>query len=143
MSVPGDDGFISVPLMGSIGASSDFMLPEAQSAEYVDEADMIEIPESMIGRARRPFALEVRGESMIDALIAEGDTVILDYTSQARRGDMVAAHIESKDEFTLKHFYPEGESVRLQPANSHMEPIIEDASDVRVLGKVVSVLRTY
>ncbi len=143
LNVPGNEGFINVPLMGSIAAGVDFFLPDAQSIEYLDDADMIEIPESMIGRARQPFALEVKGESMIDALIADGDTVILDHTSNAKRGEMVAAHIKSKDEFTLKHFYPEGETVRLQPANSQMDPIIESASDVQIVGKVVSVLRQY
>ncbi len=143
LSVPGNEGFIKVPLMGSIAAGVDFFLPDSQSAEFVDEADMIEIPESMIGRVQHPIALEVKGESMVDALIADGDIVILDYTSEAKRGDMVAAHIKSRDEFTLKHFYPEGESVRLQPANLYMEPIIEPAYDVQVVGKAVSVLRQY
>lgn len=143
LSAPGRDGFVDVPIVGAIAAGAEFVWTDSQSTDQVDELDKFEVPAEMIGRARNPFALEVKGESMVDALIADGDTVIIEQAETARRGEMVAARIKSRDEYTLKYFYPEGDMVRLQPANSQMQPIIEPASDVEVVGKAVSVLRRY
>ena len=88
------------------------------------------------------YALEVRGESMIDEHILEGDCVLVEKTEQARNGEIVVALIDGS-ETTLKRFYREGGQVRLQPANSAMEPIVVPAERVRIQGRVLAVHRRY
>ena len=78
---------------------------------------------------------------MIDALIDDGDVVIIKPSSVANNGEMVVAWLKEEEETTLKKFYAEGNQVRLQPANSTMEPIYSPAENVEVHGKVVSVIR--
>ena len=80
---------------------------------------------------------------MIDALIDDGDVVIIKPSEQAEPGDMVVAWLKDEEEATLKKFYPEGEQVRLQPANSSMSPIFSFAENVEIRGKVVSVIRKF
>jgi repressor LexA len=85
----------------------------------------------------------VQGTSMIDALINDGDIVVLEPREVADPGEMVAAWIEDRGETTLKRYYPEGAKVRLQPMNSTMEPIYEDATNVHVQGRVVATIRAF
>ena len=88
------------------------------------------------------FALEVQGDSMIDAMVNEGDIVIMKPAQEARNGDLVAIWLRDRDETTLKYFYLENGHVRLQPANPTMKPIyIDDPSVVQIQGKVVMVVR--
>ena len=92
---------------------------------------------------RDTYALEVRGDSMIEDHICNGDLILLEKVSQARDGDIVVALI-SGSETTLKRFYREaGDTVRLQPANSALKPIIVSASDVQIQGRLLAVLRKY
>ena len=79
---------------------------------------------------------------MIDALIQEGDVVVLEKRATIMNGDMVAAWLLRQQEATLKHWFLEGENVRLQPANEQMEPIIEPADNIEVQGVVVGVMRS-
>ena len=79
---------------------------------------------------------------MIDALVADGDLVLMQPASEANNGDMVAAWVDSQEETTLKRFYLEGDMVRLQPENETMAPIVVPAKDVSVRGRVVGVIRT-
>ena len=88
------------------------------------------------------FALEVRGDSMIDDHICSGDYVLIEKTDSVRNGEIVVALVEGA-ETTLKRFYDEGNRVRLQPANSQMEPIFVDKSRLEIQGKVLAVLRKY
>jgi len=129
-----------VPLLGVITAGQPLPNPEEITAE---SAEMIEIP-SDIAPAERlndVYALKVRGHSMIDALIDDGDIVLIRYQETADNGQMVAARIKDDNSVTLKKFYREGSRVRLQPANITMEPIYIDAANVRIEGRVVGVLR--
>ena len=87
------------------------------------------------------YGLAVKGTSMIDALIADGDVVIIQPSQRAENGDMVVAWLKQEEEATLKKFYLEGDRVRLQPANSTMDPFYYPADNVEVKGKVVSVIR--
>ena len=80
---------------------------------------------------------------MIDALIDDGDIVLLQHTNVANNGEMVAAWLKQEKETTLKKFYLEGPQVRLQPANSTMKPILVDADNVEVQGRVVGVIRAH
>ena len=91
---------------------------------------------------RDVFALEVRGDSMRDEHIINGDYVLVERTRTARQGEIVVALVHGA-ETTLKRFYSEGSQIRLQPANSEMEPIYVHASEVEIQGKVLGVLRKY
>jgi repressor LexA len=88
------------------------------------------------------FGLRVKGESMIDALVADGDLVIMEPADKVNDGDMVAAFLTDREEVTLKHFQMSGGTVTLHPANSTMQPIQVPAENVSVRGRVVGVIRT-
>ena len=92
--------------------------------------------------AQNVYALEVRGESMIEDHIVEGDYVLVEQTDRVRNGEIVVALVDGS-ETTLKRFYREGDSIRLQPANHTMQPIIVPAGNVEVQGRVLAVHRKY
>jgi len=105
-------------------------------------SETITLPSELATRdPEKLFALRVKGQSMIDALITDGDLVVLTPTSQARNGEMVAAWLPLEEEATLKRFYLEGDMVRLQPENAAMDPIMVPAANVQVHGRVVGVIR--
>jgi repressor LexA len=124
---------VRVPLVGRVAAG--------QPIEALQQHEMIAVPEDMIGRSTT-FVLEVRGDSMIDEQIRDGDYVIVEERQRAQNGEMVIALIDG-DETTLKKFYRQGERVRLQPANPDMAPIVMDGTRVRIQGVVIGVLRKY
>ena len=127
---------ISVPLLGRIAAGDPIPVPgDAVPQEHLELARGILKDEEDI------YALQVRGESMIDALINDGDIVIMKHQKVAENGDMVAVWLRDKEETTLKKIYHEGDVVRLQPANPTMEPIYVKPGGVEVQGKVVMVIR--
>ena len=130
-----------VPFLGYITAGQPLPDPEELSS---DAAELIDVPAEVVPATKlsNVYALKVRGYSMIDALINDGDIVLLRYQETAEPGDMVAARIISDNSVTLKRFYREGDTVRLQPANITMEPIMVAASNVRIQGRVVGVLRS-
>jgi len=134
---------IEVPLVGKIAASAPVPQPD-DVGYYYDADDMIEVPQSLIGGGHREelFALRVSGDSMIDAMVADGDIVILKRQNVAQNGDMVAVWLSERGETTLKKYYHEGEKVRLQPANPLMEPIYVDARQVNIQGRVLAILRS-
>ena len=132
----------SIPLLGSIAAGEPLpVFPADPSA--LDEEDTIEVNADLASRGQRLFALRVKGDSMIDALIRDGDVVILEAQETATAGDMVAAWLVEEGATTLKRFYPDGPRIRLQPENTTMGPIYADARDVQIKGRVVGVLRRY
>ena len=131
---------VAVPIMGSIAAGDP--LPVPPSSGWRDQGiGSVDLPTFLTDGKDDVYAVRVKGESMIDALVADGDLVLLQPASDAGNGEMVAARLQD-DEVTLKRFYLEGDSVRLQPANSTMEPITVPADQVSVQGKVVGVIRT-
>jgi repressor LexA len=133
---------VSVPIIGSIAAGEPLHIPAAGARE-VDEYETIDLPPFLMRGKSEVYGLRVKGESMIDAFIADGDLVLMEPTTQARTGEMVAAVIADRDEVTLKRFFLEGDTVRLQPENPTMEPIIIPAAHVAVRGRVVGVIRSY
>jgi repressor LexA len=132
------------PVLGRIVAGEPVPVPST-SFSLFDAESMVAVASSMLGRERDSkdlFALEVQGDSMIDAMVNDGDIVIMKPSNQARNGEMVAVWLNDRDETTLKYFYLENDRVRLQPANPTMEPIyIDDPSTVEIQGKVVMVIR--
>lgn len=129
-----------VPLLGVITAGSPLPDPEDVS---VERAEKIEVPGEFIAadKLRDVYALEVRGHSMIDALIDDGDIVLLRFQPTAENGQMVAARLLDENAVTLKKFYHEGSRIRLQPANITMEPIYTSPANVKIEGRVVGVMR--
>ena len=121
-----------LPLFGSIAAGRPI------EAELSDET--ITVPERLIGRGEN-YVLKVRGDSMIEDGILDGDFVIIARRERADNGEMVVANVNG--EVTLKRFYHEGERVRLQPANSMMSPIYASAREVAVQGIVVGLMRRF
>jgi len=130
-----------IPMMGNIVAGEPIETGNNDFSTY-DEDDAVELSASMFsGRTDDLFALRVSGDSMIDAMVNDGDIVIMRSEKTARNGDMVAVWLKGDDTTTLKYFFNEGERVRLQPANPTMEPIFVDPEKVEVQGKVMMVFR--
>jgi repressor LexA len=125
---------VEVPLLGRVAAGTPI--------EAVQERETIWIPEDMLGR-QETYVLQVKGDSMIEEQIRDGDYVIVESRKTARDGEMVIALVEG-ERATLKKLYHEGPNViRLQPANATMKPILVDADDVEIQGIVIGILRKY
>jgi repressor LexA len=130
---------VQVPVLGKIAAG----IPLPVHPDQMAPEDVLELTEDMVRDRPGLYALRVQGTSMIDALINDGDTVILEPCNSADPGEVVAAWIVDRGETTLKKYYPEGAKVRLQPMNSTMDPIMEDASNVEVQGRLVATIRSF
>jgi repressor LexA len=131
---------ISIPLIGQIVASKPAPIPDDH---YFDNDDFVDIAPSMLGGVdiEETFALKVKGNSMMDAMIQEGDIIILRHQETADNGDMVAVWLPHDGETTLKYFYREGDNIRLQPAHPTMLPIMVKPKDCQIMGVVLSVVR--
>jgi len=138
------DDILRIPVMGRIVASEPIPMPTSDVA-YFDPESSINIARSLLPAKESSddlFALEVQGDSMIDAMVNDGDIVVMKRAQQAQNGDMVAVWLDDKDQTTLKYFYKESSGIRLQPANPNMNPIfVENPSSLRIMGKVVMVIR--
>jgi repressor LexA len=132
---------VRIPLVGRIFASEPVLLPGTDSPVFgADEA--IEITRGLLPSDKGLFALQVKGDSMIDAMVSDGDIVVMARADDWRNGDMVAVWLRDREETTLKHIYREGSRVRLQPANPTMQPIyIDNPESLEVQGKVMLVVR--
>lgn len=126
-----------VPFAGYIAAGQPIPSPD-----QADPNETVDVPAELIPeRLQDVYALRVKGNSMIDALIADGDLVLMRYTQQVENGQMAAVRVIDRNEVTLKKVYFEGNKLRLQPANPTMEAWTEDASNVEIQGRVVGVMR--
>jgi len=134
----------SIPVVGRIVAGQPVPVPSSDF-NYYDQESGIDIARSLLPPREKTedlFALEVQGDSMIDAMVNDGDIVVMRPVKQAENGEMVAVWLLDRDETTLKYFFNENGRVRLQPANPSMKPIIiDDPTQVQVQGKVVLVIR--
>jgi repressor LexA len=125
---------VELPLLGKVAAGTPI--------EAIQSTETIFVPEDMIGR-KETYVLQVKGESMIDEQIRDGDYVIVENRKSARDGEMVIALLEGQNATLKKLFRERGGRVRLQPANARMKPILVDADDVDIQGVVIGVLRKY
>ena len=130
---------LSIPVIGQIAAG--IPIPAPDDLDQSDEVISISADLLPAG-GHEVFALRVKGLSMIDALINDGDIVLLRHQETCENGDTVAAWLKDEKETTLKKFYFEGDRVRLQPANSTMEPIYTSPDNVEIQGKLVTVFRS-
>ena len=139
--VPGSRrDLVRVPILGSIAAGEPLAIPASDTWHTV-EVDNVDLPSFLTKGKPEVFAVRVKGESMIDALVADGDLVLMEPVSDPQNGDMVAAVLKDREEVTLKHFHIENGMVTLQPANPAMDPIRVPAENVAVQGRVVGVVR--
>ncbi|MEZ4215963.1 MAG: transcriptional repressor LexA [Myxococcota bacterium] len=129
-----DGGVADLPLLGVVAAG--------RPIEAIEGDDRVAVPADMAGRPGERFVLRVRGDSMIEDMIADGDLVVVESRSEARNGETVVALVGGS-EATLKRFYRRGDRVRLVPANADMAPIEVAAADVEIRGVLRGLLRSY
>jgi repressor LexA len=133
--------YMLVPVIGQIAAGEPIPVPASDSWSTVAASDTIEVPQDLVRGKKDIYALKVKGLSMIDALINDGDTVLLQYTNSVENGEMAAVWLKNEKRATLKKVFFSPERVRLQPANSQMQPIYASPENVEIQGKVVAVIR--
>lgn len=138
-SLAGEIGFLQIPLLGKIAAGRPIPVPEAGLAPY--DGETLSLTRDLIQEQEGLFALQVKGDSMIDALINDGDIVVMKKQETAQNGEMCAVWLRDKNETTLKRIYRERHRVRLQPMNPTMKPFYAEPHNVEIQGKVVLVVR--
>lgn len=132
---------VDVPVLGAIAAGQPIPVPTSDRWQ-ADAEDTVTVTEDFVRGKTNVFALRVKGTSMIEDLIDDGDIVFLEPARSAENGDRVAVWLKDRAEVTLKRFYHEGDRVRLQPANSTMQPIYTTPDNVEIQGRFVSSLRS-
>jgi repressor LexA len=130
---------IRVPLLGHIAAGEPIPVPDSETWKS-EAVETLELTEDLV-QGKEVYALRVKGLSMIDALIDDGDVVLMEPANTADDGDMVAAWIKDKQEVTLKRLFREQQTIRLQPSNSQMKPLYVNPNNMEVQGKIVGVIR--
>ena len=131
-----------IPLLGYITAGEPAPVPTPDTWSTVPQ-ETVRLPEYLIDRRDRIYALRVKGTSMIDFMIDDGDIVIMQAADTAEDGEAVAVWLRDREEATLKRLYHEADRICLKPANSMMKPIYCKPEDVEVQGRVVAVLRKF
>lgn len=138
---PSRRNIVAIPVIGQIAAGAPIPVPG--DLEGSDVSEMVELGSDLVrGSGQGLFALRVKGHSMIDALINDGDVVVLKQQETCENGETVAVWLKDQRETTLKRFYLEGDRVRLQPENVTMEPIFTPAENVQIQGRLVTVVRS-
>jgi len=132
---------LQVPVLGFIAAGEPIPVPGSETWHPEAPLETIEISPAMASNHTDIYGLKVKGMSMIDALIDDGDIVLVTPTQHVLNGEMVVAWLKLEKEVTLKRFYLEETKIRLQPANKQMKPIYVEPSNLEVQGKVVGVVR--
>jgi len=136
----GSDIEFQIPILGTIAAGEPIPVPFSDT--WVNELlGTVKIPSDLLRGKREVFALKIKGNSMIDALISDGDTVLIEPVKAVNDGDMVAVWLKDRQEVTLKKIYRENNLIRLQPANVTMMPLYVSPENVEVQGRVVGVIR--
>jgi repressor LexA len=133
---------VAIPVIGQIAAGQPIPVPDDVNMQ--DPLETIELSTDIVpDSGRNLFGLRVKGHSMVDSLINDGDVVLLKQQQTAENGDTVAVWLRDEKETTLKKLYREGDRVRLQPANVTMDPIYTSPDNVEIQGKLVTVLRSF
>jgi repressor LexA len=132
---------LQVPIIGQIAAGQPIPVPTADTWDVTASSETLEVTRDLTQGREGVYALKVRGSSMVDALVNDGDLVLMEYVNSVENGEMAAIWLKAEKEATLKKFYAEPGRVRLQPANSQMEPIYVDPDNVEIQGRVIAVIR--
>lgn len=131
---------VDVPVLGAIAAGQPIPVPTSDRWAS-DVEDTVTVTEEMVRGHENVFALRVKGTSMVEDLIDDGDIVFLEPATTAQDGEKVAVWLDDRGEVTFKRFYREGARIRLQPANTTMEPIYTTPENVRIQGRFISSIR--
>ena len=131
---------VYVPIVGVIAAGEPIPVPASDTGNVIS-TEMLEVSEELTHGRQSIYALRVKGDSMLDALIKDGDIVLMEHVKNAENGDTVAVWLKKEQEVTLKKFFVEPNDIRLEPANSQMKPIYTAPDNVEVQGKVLAVIR--
>ncbi len=132
---------VQVPIIGQIAAGEPIPVPTPDTWDVTAAAETLEISTDLTRGRGGVYALKVKGSSMVDALINDGDIVLMQYVNVVETGEMAAVWLRAEKEATLKKVYVEPGRVRLQPANSQMPPIFTEPSNVEIQGRVIAVIR--
>jgi repressor LexA len=132
---------VPVPIIGQIAAGEPIPVPTPDTWDVTAGSEALGIPRELTRGKEGVYALRVRGMSMVDALINDGDIIIMQYVSAVENGDMSAVWLKAEKEATLKKVYVEPDRIRLQPANSQMRPIYVAPDNVEIQGRVIAVIR--
>lgn len=132
---------VPVPVIGFIAAGVPIPIPTPDVWDTVSSAETIEVTSDLTRGRGGVYALKVKGQSMIDALINDGDIVLMQHVNVVENGEMAAVWLKSEKEATLKKVYVETDHVRLQPANTRMRPILTGKDNVEIQGRVIAVIR--
>ncbi len=128
---------VPIPIIGTIAAGQPIPVPNEDTWSTIDYDNVVEVTQDMTRGKEHVYALRVKGTSMIDALVNDGDMLLMEAANSADNGDMVAAWLKREGEATLKKIFVENDRVRLQPANITMQPIYTEPENVEVQGKVL------
>ncbi len=132
---------VRVPIVGQVAAGEPIPVPAPDTWNPVAYSEALELTRELTGGREGVYALRVKGTSLVDVLINDGDIVLMQYVNTAEKGELVAVWLKREREVTLKRFYPESGRIRLQPASSEMQPIYTDPENVEIQGKVIAVIR--
>jgi len=130
-----------VPIIGQIAAGEPIPVPAPDTWDVTASSETLEVTEDLTQGKEGVYALKVKGLSMVDALVNDGDIILMQYVNVVENGEMAAIWLKAEKEVTLKKVYVEPGRIRLQPANSQMQPIYTDPENVEIQGKVIAVIR--
>ena len=130
-----------VPIIGQIAAGEPIPVPTPDTWDIAASSETLEVTEDLTRGREGVYALKVKGSSMVDALINDGDIVLMEYVKTVENGEMAAIWLRAEKEATLKKVYSEPGRIRLQPANSQMQPIYVEPDNVEIQGRVIAVIR--
>ena len=132
---------VQVPVIGQVAAGEPIPVPAPDTWDVAASSETLEVTRDLTRGREGVYALKVKGTSMVDALVNDGDFVLMEYVNWVENGEMAAIWLKAEKEATLKKFYAEQGRVRLQPANSQMRPIYVDPDNVEIQGRVIAVIR--
>ena len=132
---------ILVPIIGQIAAGQPIPVPTADTWDVTAASDTLEVTQDLTRGRSEIYALRVQGWSMVDALVNDGDIVLMQHVNSVDNGEVAAIWLKAEREVTLKRFYAENTRIRLQPANSQMQPIYVAPDNIEIQGRVIAVIR--
>jgi repressor LexA len=132
---------IHVPVIGQIAAGEPIPVPAPDTWDVAASSETLDVTEDLVRGREGVYALRVKGFSMVDALINDGDIILMQNVNAVENGEMAAIWLKTEKEVTLKKVYVEPGRIRLQPANSQMQPIYTEPDNVEIQGKVIAVIR--
>jgi len=138
---PAPGAQLQVPIIGQIAAGEPIPVPTPDTWDVTASSETLEVTKDLTRGREGVYALKVKGSSMVDALVNDGDLVLMEYVNLVENGEMAAIWLKAEKEATLKKFYAEPGRVRLQPANSQMQPIYVEPDNVEIQGRVIAVIR--